>query len=305
MKKMARIAAALLSAVMLLTGCSANSIDPSTIDYIQLRAPEEGEDIAIVDTTLGEITILLYTEEVPAIVQNFKDLVNEGFFDGQLIYQVVPTAGAAMFGSSTEDGNSPDTNTGKPIQMEYSNNLWPFSGSVCALCSEMGQLFMKKSYFDSRSFILGDMEVSDEDMASMEENMFPAMMMNAFEEMGGVPSISQYHTVFGKVIQGMDIVNAIQEMEYTEFEMTEEERAEAEAEGYETAYKLTEDVIINSITLDTFRAADYETLDNTLTDEEYIDLVTRSEVEQAEIDASIQDGTYNQEESSEEESSKE
>ena len=210
MKKMARIAAALLSAVMLLTGCSTNSIDPSTIDYLQLKAPEEGQDIAVFDTTLGEITVLLYTDEVPEIVQNFKDLAEEGFFDGQVIYQVVPSAASAIFGSSTPDGNSPDTNTGKPIQMEYSNNLWPFSGSVCALCSEMGQLFMKKSYFDSRSFIIGDVDITGDDMLMMEQSMFPAMMMNAFEEMGGVPSLSQYHTVYGKVIQGMDIVNAIQ-----------------------------------------------------------------------------------------------
>ncbi|MBR6790749.1 MAG: peptidylprolyl isomerase [Oscillospiraceae bacterium] len=302
MKKMARFATALLSAVMLLTGtgCSANSIDPSTIDYVQLRAPEEGEDIAILDTTLGEITLLLYTDEVPTIVQNFKDLVNEGFFDGQSIYQVVPTAAAAMFGSATPDGNSPDTNTGKPIQMEYSNNLWPFSGSVCVMCSEIGQMFMKKDYFDSRSFIIGSIDIADEDMLSMEQNMFPAMMMNAFEIMGGVPSISQYHTVYAKVIQGMDIVDTIMSMEYTEFEMTDEERAAAEEAGYETSYQLTEDVIINSITLDTFRAADYETLDNTLTEQEYIDLIARSEVEQAEIDAAIQDGTYGKEESEEE-----
>lgn len=295
MKKMARFAAALLSAVILLTGCSANSIDPSTIDYIQLRAPEEGEDIAVIDTTLGEITVLLYTEEVPTIVQNFKDLVNEGFFDGQIIYQVVPSAKAAMFGSATEDGNSPDTNTGKPIQMEYSNNLWPFSGSVCVMCSEIGQLFMKKDYFDSRSFIIGDIDITDEDRLAMEQNMFPAMMSNAFEEMGGIPGLSQYHTVYGKVIQGMDIVNAIQEMEYTEFEMTAEEKAAYEKAGYETSYKLVEDVVINSITLDTFRAADYETLDNTLSDEAYVDLVARSEVEQAEMDAALQDGTYGKE----------
>ena len=296
MKKMARIAAALLSAVMLLTGCSTNSIDPSTIEYLQLRAPEEGQDIAVFDTTLGEITILLYTEEVPEIVQNFKELAEEGFFDGQVIYQVVPSAAAAIFGSSTPDGNSPDTYTGKPIQMEYSNNLWPFSGSVCALCSEMGQLFMKKSYFDSRSFIIGDIEVTNDDRFTMEQSMFPAMMMNAFDEMGGVPSLSQYHTVYGKVIQGMDIVNAIQQMETVPVELTAEEQAAAESGQYETAYKLAEDVVINSVTLDTFRAADYETLDNTLTEEEYLDLITRSELEQTEIDLAIQEGTYGKEE---------
>ena len=121
-------------------GCG-NSIDPENIDYsVQLLAPEEGDDIATFETSLGDITVVLYTDEVPEVVQNFKDLVNEGFFDGQVIYQVVPTVGAAMFGSSTDDGNTPDTNTGSPLKAEYSDSLWPFSGSLAALCSEMGQL---------------------------------------------------------------------------------------------------------------------------------------------------------------------
>lgn len=292
MKKLARLAAALMAAVVLLAGCG--GIDPTKIDYIQLRAPEEGQDIAIVDTTLGEITILLYTDEVPAVVQNFKDLAEKGFFDGQIIYQVVPAAGAALFGSSTPDGNGPDSSTGKPIKAEYSQNLWPFSGAVCALCGEMGQLFMKKNYFDSRTFIIADVPIDDETIAKMDENFFPAMMSNAFKELGGAPGLSQYHTVFGKVIQGMDVVNAIQKVALTEIEYSEEEAAAAAAADYEDAYKPVEDIVINSVTLSAFHAADYETLDNTLTDEEYADLVARSEIDQAAIDEAIQNGTYNQ-----------
>lgn len=294
MRTFMRVAAALLAAVMLFAVAGCGGVDPSAIDYVQLRAPEEGQDIAVVDTSLGEITILLYSEQVPDVVQNFKDLVEKGFFDGQIIYQVVPSAGAALFGSSTADGNSPDTNTGRPIKAQYSDNLWPFSGAVCALCGEMGQLFMKHNYFDSRSFFIGDVAIDDETRSKMVENYFPAMMMNAFEEMGGVPGLSQYHTVFGKVIQGMDVVNAIQAVEMSEIELTEEEQAQAASGGYETAYRPHEDIVIHKITLSTFHAADYEKLDNTLTEEEYADLVARSEIDQAAIDEAIQKGTYGQ-----------
>ena len=53
----------------------------------------------------------------------------------------------------------------------------------------------------------------------MEDNYFPAMMVNAFEELGGVPGISQYHTVFGKVIDGMEVVDAINELPMTAIDM--------------------------------------------------------------------------------------
>lgn len=294
LRKYAAAAAAGLTAVCMLSGCG-NSIDPENIDYsIQLLAPQEGDDIAIFETSMGTITAVLYTDEVPAVVQNFKDLVEDGFYDNQVIYQVVPTVGAEMFGSSTEDGNSPTSNTEKPIKAEYSDSLWPFSGSLCALCSEMGQLWNKGYYFDSRSFFIADMPIDEETAGQMEDNYFPAMMVNAFEELGGVPGISQYHTVFGKVIDGMEVVDAINELPMTAIDMTSEG---ASSEDYEQGYTLDEPVTIEKVTLGTFHAEDYDELDNTLTQEEYDEMVYTSAEEQAKIDEAIANGTYGQEES--------
>ena len=294
LRKYAAATAAGLTAVCMLSGCG-NSIDPEDIDYsVQLLAPDEGDDIAIFETSMGTITAVLYTDEVPTVVQNFKDLVEDGFYDNQVIYQVVPTVGAEMLGSSTEDGNSPTSNTEKPIKAEYSDSLWPFSGSLCALCGEMGQLWNKGYYFDSRSFFIADMPIDEETGEQMQNNYFPAMMVNAFEELGGVPGISQYHTVFGKVIDGMEVVNAINELPMTAIDM---EGEGASSEEYEQGYTLDEPVTIEKVTLGSFHAADYDELDNTLTQEEYDAMVYTSAEEQATIDEAIANGTYGQEES--------
>lgn len=300
LRKYAAATAAGLTAVCMLSGCG-NSIDPEDIDYsVQLLAPDEGDDIAIFETSMGTITAVLYTDEVPTVVQNFKDLVEDGFYDNQVIYQVVPTVGAEMFGSSTEDGNSPTSNTEKPIKAEYSDSLWPFSGSLCALCGEMGQLWNKGYYFDSRSFFIADMPIDEETGEQMQNNYFPAMMVNAFEELGGVPGISQYHTVFGKVIDGMEVVNAINELPMTAIDM---EGEGASSEEYEQGYTLDEPVTIEKVTLGSFHAADYDELDNTLTQEEYDAMVYTSAEEQAAIDEAIANGTYGQEESEEDSTS--
>ncbi len=302
MLKFRKVLAAAASAVLaacLLGSCS-NSIDPDNIDYsIQLLAPDEGDDIAIFETSLGNITAQLFTDEVPAVVQNFKDLVEEGFYDGQVFYQLVPSVGAEVFGSATDDGNSPDSNTGSPIKAEYSDSLWPFSGALCAMCSEMGQLWNKGFYFDSRSFFIADVDLSEDTLQQMQENYFPAMMTNSFKEMGGVPGIAQYHTVFGKVIDGMEVVNQIQSLPWTEVDM---EAEGASAEEYEQSYTLDEPVTIYKVTLSTFHAADYDELDNTMTQEAYDDMAYRSEEEQIVMDEAISNGTYGT--SSEESSSK-
>jgi hypothetical protein len=157
------------------------------------------------------------------------------------------------------------------------------------MCSEMGQLWNKGYYFDSRSFFISDVQLTDETLQQMEENYFPAMMTNAFEELGGVPGIAQYHTVFGKVIDGMEVVNEIQSMSMTAIDM---EAAGASSEDYEQSYTLDEPVTIVKVTLGTFHAADYDELDNVMSQEDYDAMVYRSEEEQAEIDEAIANGTY-------------
>lgn len=280
MKRFFKLLPVLLVAALCFTGCFGDSVDPDKIDYkTQLLAPEEGDDIAVFETSLGKVVVQLYTDEVPTIVQNFKDLINKGFFDGQIIFHVEKQYAAVAFGSPDRDGASGDSNTGKPIKIEYSDNLWPISGSLCTLTYETGQFFNKGNYFDSRSFFVSSKELSEETLSEMDQYSFPVMLTNIFKEMGGVPEVARYYSVFGKVIQGQDVVDSIMELEM------ETVMGTGEYEGTEVATRPTEDVIIEKVTLDTFRAADYETLDNTLTAQEFQDLSDRSAKEQAEKEA--------------------
>lgn len=293
LKKAAALLAACALCIPLFTGCG-NSIDPSTIEYIQLEQPKEGEDIAIVETSMGDITVLLYTEEVPEVVQNFKDLVNQGFYDNQIVFHVEPAAGAVATGSSTPDGNGGDSNTGKPKKAQYSSNLWPFSGSVAALCYEAGAFWNKSNYYDSRFFFIGDVDVSDDVVSEMEKYNFPAMMKNTFIQYGGVPQFGQYHTVFGKIISGMDVVDAILALPLT-YEPADAAASDSSATQEQLSNnRPVEDVVIKKITLSTYDPADFDHLDNTPTAEELEELEDRSAQEQAEMDAALTGQTTSQ-----------
>lgn len=293
LKKAAALLAACALCIPLFTGCG-NSIDPSTIEYIQLEQPKEGEDIAIVETSMGDITVLLYTEEVPEVVQNFKDLVNQGFYDNQIVFHVEPAAGAVATGSSTPDGNGGDSNTGKPKKAQYSSNLWPFSGSVAALCYEAGAFWNKSNYYDSRFFFIGDVDVSDDVVSEMEQYNFPAMMKNTFIQYGGVPQFGQYHTVFGKIISGMDVVDAILALPLT-YEPADAAASDSSATQEQLSNnRPVEDVVIRKITLSTYDPADFDHLDNTPTAEELEELEDRSAQEQAEMDAALTGQTTSQ-----------
>ncbi len=264
--------AVILMPIFAMSGCK-EAISAEDIRYVQLLPPEEGSDIAIFDTSMGEIVIQLYTEEVPETVANFKTLVEEGFFDGQVIFYLEPTVAAAAFGSSTPDGNGGKTYQGeKALEAEYSYNLWPFAGSVSAICYQSGSYFSRDIYYDSRSFFMGDIEITDEDRSTMEEYQFPYMLQQAFEEMGGVPGLSQYQLVFGKIIQGMDVVNAMLEVDAEKIDPEDPESA--------TLRPVT-DIVINKVTLSTYHEGDYETLDNTMTEEEFEEFEARCAFEEA------------------------
>ncbi len=290
MKFLKRAAAMLTACALtagLLSGCGTERIDPATIEYIQFEQPEEGQDIAILDTTMGEITILLYTDEVPELVQNFKDLAEQGFYDGQVIFHVQPSLGIVAAGSSTPDGNGGDSNTGKPIRAEYSNNLWPFTGSVSMICYEAGALWNRDNYCDSRFFFLGETEVTQDVVDEMTQYNFPAMMKNAFVDYGGVPQFGRYHSVFGKIIDGMEVVESILGLELTYESVDPTDPEVSGTQEQLNNNRPVEDVVINSVTLSTFHAEDYPELDNTPTQEELDDLIFRSAQEQAEIDAAL------------------
>lgn len=293
LKKAAALLAACALCIPLFTGCG-NSIDPSTIEYIQLEQPKEGEDIAIVETSMGDITVLLYTEEVPEVVQNFKDLVNQGFYDNQIVFHVERAAGAVATGSSTPDGNGGDSNTGKPKKAQYSSNLWPFSGSVAALCYEAGAFWNKSNYYDSRFFFIGDVDITDDVVSEMEKYNFPAMMKNTYIQYGGVPQFGQYHTVFGKIISGMDVVDAILALPLT-YEPADAAASDSSATQEQLSNnRPVEDVVIRKITLSTYDPANFDHLDNTPTAEELEELEDRSAQEQAEMDAALTGQTTSQ-----------
>ena len=243
---------------------------------------------------MGDITVLLYTEEVPEVVQNFKDLVNQGFYDNQIVFHVEPAAGAVATGSSTPDGNGGDSNTGKPKKAQYSSNLWPFSGSVAALCYEAGAFWNKSNYYDSRFFFIGDVDVSDDVVSEMEKYNFPAMMKNTFIQYGGVPQFGQYHTVFGKIISGMDVVDAILALPLTYGPADAAASDSSATQEQLSNNRPVEDVVIRKITLSTYDPADFDHLDNTPTAEELEELEDRSAQEQAEMDAALTGQTTSQ-----------
>ena len=68
--------------------------------------PEPDAEVAVLETTFGRIVIELYPNLAPKMVERFKTLAKEGFYNGTAFHRVNPQAGVVQGG----DPNSKDDN---------------------------------------------------------------------------------------------------------------------------------------------------------------------------------------------------
>ena len=134
----------------------------------------------IFETTLGTLTIELYPEEAPVTVANFLSYVEEGFFDNTIFHRVIP--GFVIQGGGFESGMQ-QKSTKEPIKNEANNGLKNLKGTL-----SMARTNVVDSA-TSQFFI----NLSDNDFLDHRDS-----------------SAQGYgYAVFGKVIEGIEVVDTI------------------------------------------------------------------------------------------------
>ncbi len=197
---------------MLFIGCTPIEnvkLEESDIELIQFEKPKDGQDIAIIETSLGDVTIALYPDKAPETVAHFKKLVESGFYDNKDVYTHSYIEMMTMgFSEETTEKGEILTDNKKPVKTEASEDLWHFSGCVSVL-GYTNSPFSRQRVSDSRFFILGDNKANPTTAQEMEEQGYPKKLIDAYKEHGGFLNYSGVYTVFGHVIDGMEIVNEI------------------------------------------------------------------------------------------------
>lgn len=133
------------------------------------------------ETTLGNFTVELFDDEAPVSVENFVKYVDEGFFDGTVFHRIVPGF-VIQGGGFTEDMSQKRTNP--TIKNEADNGLK----------NERGSLSMART----------------SDINSATSQFFVNLKDNgALDHSRG----NFGYAVFGKVTQGMEVIDQIASVE--------------------------------------------------------------------------------------------
>ncbi len=220
MKRFIRIQAVVLVLVALVslvfTGCEKNDLQVG----IQLEMPEVGEEIAVLHTSMGDIRIRLFPDAAPKTVENFKGLINKGYYNGITFHRVINDF-MIQGGDPTATGMGGESIWGKEFEDEFNKDLLNIRGALsmanAGADTNGSQFFIVQAGADV--FNWADYDANKalyKSRMGYDVDAVPKAVRDLYEKHGGTPYLDggyrvdgAGHTVFGQVIQGMDVVDAI------------------------------------------------------------------------------------------------
>ena len=135
--------------------------------------------IAIMQTNFGEIEIELFSSDAPKTVENFTKLAKDGFYDGTKFHRVIK--GFMIQG-------------GDPLTKDDSlKNRWGTGGPGYAFADEI---------HSNNHNVAGTIAMANAGPDTNGSQFFINTNDNNF--------LDTKHTVFGKIIEGMDVVRSIE-----------------------------------------------------------------------------------------------
>jgi cyclophilin family peptidyl-prolyl cis-trans isomerase len=142
-----------------------------------------GNPVAVISTSMGDITVELFKDRAPVSVENFLRYAAEGFYPGTIFHRVVK--GFVIQGGGYTRGMV-EKATHEPIQNEATNGLKNTRGTLAMARTQALRSATSQFYIN----------VSNN---------------SALDHRGYTPSDFGY-AVFGRVLSGMDVADRIAEV---------------------------------------------------------------------------------------------
>jgi peptidyl-prolyl cis-trans isomerase A (cyclophilin A) len=141
---------------------------------------ETKKPVVVIETSMGDIEILLEPEKAPITVANFLAYVQDGFYDSTIFHRVIPKFMIQGGGMTIELSQKA---TKAPIKNEAANGLKNYRGTIAM----------------ARTNVINS--ATSQFFINVVDNDFLDHKDNSAEGFG--------YAVFGKVIKGMDVADQI------------------------------------------------------------------------------------------------
>lgn len=169
------------------------------------------DQLVTISTPFGDMQLILF-DETPKHKANFLKLAQEGFYNGTLFHRIID--------GFMIQGGDPDSKTAKPgeplgegdlgytIPAEFNDKLFHKKGVIAAARDNNPQKASSASQF----YLAQGKVFKEEDFAAVERRTgrpVPVDRKEVYKHIGGIPHLDQNYTVYGTVINGLEVIDKI------------------------------------------------------------------------------------------------
>lgn len=212
---------ALISTALIIASCGGNKKASNT--------PEPVSNEVVMETTMGNIVLRLF-DETPLHRDNFISLVKDHAYDSLLFHRVIenfmiqggdPDSKNAEKGAFLGEGDRPYT---VPAEFRLDDGIYHKRGMLAA-ARESDDVNPEQASSAMQFYITWGRIYDEEGIAAQQERLdsrtggkvqLTDAMKETYMTVGGCPHLDGQYTVFGEVLEGLDVVDAIQKVETDE-----------------------------------------------------------------------------------------
>ena len=192
-------------------GCGRKQIQLMDFPILNYSPPQQNEEIVIMKIKdYGEVKLKLFPDLLPEACENFTTLANQGYYDDLIFHRVIQDF-MIQGGDPKGTGSGGESCWGGFFDGGTSNQLIHVPGAL-AYANSGGMTSTDGSQF----YIVTGQQVDTSLLDDLTENQklyFSAEARNYYTQLGGAPFLDGRYTVFGQVIDGLDIVFQISQVE--------------------------------------------------------------------------------------------
>ncbi len=159
----------------------------------------------LITTSMGNITVVLYND-TPLHRDNFIKMINQGWYEGSNFHRVIK--GFMIQGGHRKDGTQ---DPGYTVPAEFRTQHLHKKGALAA-ARQGDQVNPKKASSGCQFYIVQGVVFTDDKLNEMEARTGKKMtpeQRQVYKTIGGAPHLDGAYTVFGEVVQGLDVVDKI------------------------------------------------------------------------------------------------
>ena len=176
--------------------------DGKMSQFPQLNEVNEKNPLVTVHTNQGDFTLELFPEVAPKTVENFVTHAKNGYYDGVIFHRVIEDF-MIQGGDPTGTGMGGESIYGRTFEDEFSREAFNLYGTL-----SMANAGPNTN--GSQFFIVTAKQVPAQMLKQLKDGGWPKEIVEEYAKVGGTPWLDHRHTVFGRVIEGMDVVLKIE-----------------------------------------------------------------------------------------------